>query len=154
MSRWVVASLVVLAIALGGELVYYLSQPPLVKVSFRAEDVSKVVPPPVVKVVKKTPEPVARPNVAAKPPAEPNTSVEVEAIPAPPRMVAVSPDDIKVGMGKDDLRSTVGEPFMWSYTAKDGQLLEVNVFPGKARGEVTVAQILDGKVISSYARVH
>jgi hypothetical protein len=151
MSRWVVACLLVVAVVLGGELIYYLSRPPVIKVSFRAEDVGRVVPPP---VVKKAPEPVARPKVAAKPPAEPSTSVDVEAIPAPPRMVAVSPDDIKVGMKKDELQSTVGEPFMRSYTSEDGQLLEVDVFPGKTRGEVTVARILDGKVISSYARVH
>jgi len=151
MSRWVVASLVVVAIALGGELIYYLSKPPVIKVSFRAEDIGRVVPPP---EVKKAPQPVVRPKVAVKPPAETNTSVEVEAIAAPPRMVAVSPDEIKVGMKQEELRSSLGEPFMRSYTSEDGQLLEVDVFPGKARGEVVVARILDGKVISSYARAH
>jgi hypothetical protein len=150
MRSLVVVLLVALAIVLGAEVVYLMMQSPAVSVSFR--DDGKVEPPPVVQVAKKLPEP-ARP-VIRKAEDDGNISVHVDAIPLPPLMWPSTPEEIKVGMKKDQLRTVLGQPCAQTVTLDHGQLLEVYVFPGKDGNKVTVAQLRDGVVVSAYARTH
>lgn len=150
MQRWPLVLLTGLSLSLGGEVFYYLTtRPPAIGVAIHDGE-AKVPAPPIVKVVPEK-KPVTSKITKDK---ETDWKVSVEVIPMPPLMRSSSPDDIKVGMAKGQLQPSFGVPCIRTATSDNGQLLEVYVFPGKDRAQVTVAQLQNGVVTASYARVH
>jgi hypothetical protein len=135
MGRWVVLAGLTAVFLIGIKGYYLLQGPPAIGVRLRESAAAPA--------GKRTPAPKVTRVRHSRPPVQ-HTS---------PATHAPSPDEIRAGMSKEQLRA-FGQPAMKTSTTEKGELIEVYMFPGKERGAATVAELRNGVVVSAYTREH